>query len=67
MSEAQALGVQERTIHRQRLPRAAVAIVADHGVIDGREVDPDLVGAAGLEPAPSSDTSTGSWYSPRTS
>ena len=58
--EAEALGVQERPRARQRLAGAAVAVVADHRVADGRQVHADLVGAAGLERQISTATSTGS-------
>ena len=49
--EGEALGVEERSAHRQRWRGAAVAGVADDRVADRGEVHPDLVGAPGLEPA----------------
>ena len=49
--ERQLLGVQERATDGKGLAHAVIAVVAHHRMADGGQVDPDLVGAAGLEPA----------------
>src|SRR5439155_23209316 len=51
MVERQAVGVQERSAHGQRSSPPTVAGVAHHRVVDGGQVDPDLVGTAGLKVA----------------
>ena len=49
--ERKSLRVEERPARRERAARTAVAGVAHDRMADGGEVDADLVGPAGLEPA----------------
>ena len=51
MDERKRGGVKEGACHSQRLPRTAIAGVADHRVVYCRQVHPDLVGAPRLQPA----------------
>ena len=51
MVEAQPVSVEKRSVGRQRGPLPTIAGVAHQGVADGGQVDPHLVGPAGLQPA----------------
>ena len=51
MLELQTPGVQERSVERERLAAAAVAIVTDDRMVDRGQVDADLMRPPRFEPA----------------